>query len=128
MIPTTENSEVLSPNDILEVTEKVEGVWHKVFRAKPEIEFDRESGFTIDHSLELRPETIEITRKTLGGLKTRTIDGWGVYIWQRQAGLPDVPEDIDDIEIGQRQSIDDAIVLLAEVVAKDLAKVALENI
>ena len=126
MGPTIENSEVLFEKDLGIIIERIKCVWHHVFRGVPNIEVYDE-GILIDHALDLRPETISITRKTIAGVKTREVDGWGVYIWQPQRGLPDTPEDVQEAEVGQRQLLDDALILLTEVVARDLAKIALEN-
>ena len=99
---------------------EIEDVWNKVFGETPRVEF-ADGGVTINEVLEIRNEFIRVERKTLRGLITTEVDGYGVYAWVRKQNLPDTPDDVDDYEVGTARNFDDALMLTIIEVAKDKA-------
>ena len=101
---------------------QISKVWKKVFNEDVEIISMEENVYNIASAFDITPHKFDITRNTIAGPKTRTVDGFLVSVWVPTSGGVSSPPDVGEFILGEREEFSKALELIVMYVAKYRAR------
>jgi len=118
----------MSKEKLKQVADNLERVWRRTFNAEHEpihIEVHDDEICFGDYALV--PKPIEVTKLSILGDATRTVNGWEVVAFINRY-TPNEPDDIDEVPVSEHERVEDAIIALVDHIAHRKSRAVIEEI